>query len=35
VKVILGKLLGKKKKEQFGNAYTVLTKKSTQNLQIF
>jgi ubiquinone/menaquinone biosynthesis C-methylase UbiE len=35
IKQILGKLLGKNKKEQFGNAYTVLTKKSTQNLEIF
>lgn len=35
IKNILGSLFGKNKKEQFGNAYTVLTKKSTQNLQIF
>jgi ubiquinone/menaquinone biosynthesis C-methylase UbiE len=35
IKSFLGKLLGKNKTEQFGNAYTVLTKKSTQNLQIF
>jgi ubiquinone/menaquinone biosynthesis C-methylase UbiE len=30
-----GSLLGKKKQEQFGNAYTVLTRNSSQNLQIF
>lgn len=35
VKNLLGTLLGKNKKEHFGNAYTVLTKKSTQNLEIF
>lgn len=35
LKKILGRLLGKNKTEQFGNAYTVLTKKSDQNLQIF
>lgn len=35
IKSFLGSLLGKNKTEQFGNAYTVLTKKSTQNLQIF
>lgn len=35
VKRVLGNLLGKKKQEQFANAYTVLTKKSDQNLQIF
>ncbi|WP_316813479.1 class I SAM-dependent methyltransferase [Pedobacter heparinus] len=35
VKQLLGNLLGKNKKEQFGNAYTVLTKKSTQSLEIF
>lgn len=35
IKKILGGLLGKKKQEQFANAYTVLTKKSDQNLQIF
>jgi len=31
----LGKLFGLKKQEQFANAYTVLTKKSDQILQIF
>jgi ubiquinone/menaquinone biosynthesis C-methylase UbiE len=35
IKKLLGKLLGKHKTEQFGNAYTVLTEASTQNLQIF
>jgi ubiquinone/menaquinone biosynthesis C-methylase UbiE len=35
IKKMLGKLLGKNKTEQFGNAYTVLTETSTQNLQIF
>ncbi|MGY4383134.1 ubiquinone/menaquinone biosynthesis C-methylase UbiE [Pedobacter sp. UYP24] len=35
IKKLLGNLLGKNKTEQFGNAYTVLTEKSTQNLQIF
>jgi ubiquinone/menaquinone biosynthesis C-methylase UbiE len=35
IKQTLGKLLGKNKSEQFGNAYTVLTETSTQNLQIF
>lgn len=35
IKHLLGKILGKKKKEQFANTYTVLTKKSNQNLQIF
>jgi len=35
VKNSLGKILGKKKQEQFANAYTVLTKKSDQNLHIF
>ncbi|WP_285009929.1 class I SAM-dependent methyltransferase [Pedobacter faecalis] len=34
-KKLLGALLGKHKAEQFANAYTVLTKKSNQNLQIF
>ena len=34
-KNILGNILGKKKQEQFANAYTVLTKKSDQNLHIF
>ncbi|MES2828365.1 MAG: class I SAM-dependent methyltransferase [Bacteroidota bacterium] len=35
IKKIVGNLLGKNKTEQFGNAYTVLTEKSDQNLQIF
>lgn len=35
IKNSLGKLFGKKKKEQYANAYTVLTKKSDQNLHIF
>lgn len=35
VKHFLGGLLGQRKKEQFANAYTVLTKKSDQNLHIF
>lgn len=35
IKHFLGNLLGKNKKEQFANAYTVLTKKSDQNLHIF
>ncbi|RZM28418.1 MAG: class I SAM-dependent methyltransferase [Pedobacter sp.] len=35
IKTILGRLLGKNRTEQFGNAYTVLTKTSAQNLQIF
>jgi len=35
LKKVLGAILGVQKKEQFGNAYTVLVKKSTQNLQIF
>jgi len=35
IKKTLGNILGKKKKEQFANAYTVLVKKSDQNLQIF
>ncbi|WGQ07583.1 class I SAM-dependent methyltransferase [Pedobacter gandavensis] len=35
IKNILGAILGKNKREQFGNAYTVLTKKSNQNLEIF
>lgn len=34
IKKMLGTLLGKKKAEQFGNAYTVLLKKSEQHLQI-
>ena len=35
IKNILGSILGKKKQEQFANAYTILTKKSDQNLHIF
>ena len=35
IKKTVGRILGKHKTEQFGNAYTVLTKTSTQNLQIF
>lgn len=35
IKQTLGNILGTKKKEQFANAYTVLVKKSDQNLQIF
>lgn len=35
IKKMLGQLLGKNRTEQFGNAYTILTKTSTQNLQIF
>ncbi len=35
IKRTLGNLMGRNKKEQFANAYTVLTKKSVQNLQIF
>jgi len=35
IKKTLGKLMGSKKQEQFANAYTVLTKKSSQTLQIF
>ncbi|MES2417328.1 MAG: class I SAM-dependent methyltransferase [Bacteroidota bacterium] len=35
VKQTLGKVFGKKKQEQFANAYTVLTQKSDQNLHIF
>lgn len=35
LKVLFGSILGKKKQEQFGNAYTVLTKNSSQTLQIF
>ena len=35
IKKLFGSLLGKKKQEQFGNAYTVLTRNSSQNLQIF
>ncbi len=35
IKKTLGSFLGKKKQEQFANAYTVLTQKSDHNLQIF
>lgn len=35
IKKTIGKLMGRKKQEQFANAYTVLTKKSSQTLQIF
>jgi ubiquinone/menaquinone biosynthesis C-methylase UbiE len=35
LKHFFGTFLGKKKQEQFANAYTVLTKRSSQNLQIF
>lgn len=35
IKKTIGKLMGIKKQEQFANAYTVLTKKSDQKLQIF
>lgn len=35
IKRLLGNVLGQNKKEQFANAYTVLTKRSDQNLQIF
>lgn len=35
IKRFLGNTLGQNKKEQFANAYTILTKKSDQNLQIF
>jgi ubiquinone/menaquinone biosynthesis C-methylase UbiE len=35
IKQTLGKLLGKKRQEQFANAYTVLTSKSDQTMQIF
>jgi ubiquinone/menaquinone biosynthesis C-methylase UbiE len=35
IKNSLGKALGKKKQEQFANAYTVLTKRSDQSLHIF
>jgi len=35
IKKALGNLLGRKKQEEFANAYTVLTKKSDSNLQIF
>lgn len=35
IKKTLGNLLGRKKQEEFANAYTVLTQKSDSNLQIF
>ncbi len=35
VKYYLGKLLGKKKQEQFANAYTVLIEKSASQIRIF
>lgn len=35
IKKALGSLLGRKKQEDFANAYTVLTQKSDSNLQIF
>jgi ubiquinone/menaquinone biosynthesis C-methylase UbiE len=35
IKKFLGSLLGKNKTEQFGNAYTVLTKKSAEAIKIF
>lgn len=35
IKKTLGNLLGRKKQEQFANAYTVLTQKSDQELHIF
>lgn len=35
IKRTLGNILGKKKQEQFANAYTVLTQKSDNNLHIF
>lgn len=35
IKNTIGKLMGKKRQEQFANAYTVLTSKSDQTLQIF
>lgn len=35
IKRNIANVLGKKKQEQFANAYTVLTKKSDQNLHIF
>lgn len=35
IKKTLGNLLGRKKQEQYANAYTVLTQKSDQNLHIF
>ena len=35
IKKLIGNLMGRKKEEQFANAYTVLTQKSNQTLQIF
>ena len=35
IKRLLGNILGQNKKEQFANAYTILTQKSDQNLHIF
>jgi ubiquinone/menaquinone biosynthesis C-methylase UbiE len=35
IKKLLGNLMGTRKEEQFANAYTVLTQKSNQTLQIF
>jgi ubiquinone/menaquinone biosynthesis C-methylase UbiE len=35
IKKLIGNLLGTRKEEQFANAYTVLTQKSNQTLQIF
>jgi ubiquinone/menaquinone biosynthesis C-methylase UbiE len=35
LKKLIGNLLGTRKEEQFANAYTVLTQKSNQTLQIF
>jgi hypothetical protein len=35
IKKTLGNIFGKKKQEQYANAYTVLLKKSDQDLQIF
>jgi len=35
IKKTVGKIMGLKKQEQYANAYTVLTKKSNQTLQIF
>jgi ubiquinone/menaquinone biosynthesis C-methylase UbiE len=35
LKHFFGTFLGRKKQEQFANAYTVLTKRSSQNLKIF
>lgn len=35
IKKILGSILGKKKQEQYANAYTILAEKSNKNLQIF